>query len=536
MTPSFLARILGAAVATAIPAFANITLECDFTSAADQGQPMHYHWGISNRISPMRGMNQPVGEEPLINIVRPLGGKSKNGQMLIDEDTYRWDGRKYIYDWAPLKQQIKTVQRSAKVYQLMIDNPPWAFQRGIDLKGEPAIETYGNAWPPNDPEAWATYIQELLKELVRTYGKETVEQWRYCIGREIGTKGHWRGTMLEFFEHYRITEQAIHAIVPKAKVGTHYLWASSKHSFGPDFVRWCHQHKVRYDFIGVSYYPFYHRKERVDMQHVYEVDFSPIKDIPEWNPSATLEIHEFALITSMSKKGNSFENAPDDHQESFTVMLAKMMYEHDMVDIFRWGSGKGKIAEQTFLGMQGNRYFRNSKKGEPATDGNMVDAVFAHDEQNHQYNMMVASYNADPQHRKAERVEIKTRLPLPPGSTVTMRNAIYENERLEWSDWKTVKTTARAGSVASSLEFDIELAPFSFQKVEINYANSAPTAPLKTSYVLTDQKTGIKAEVILIDVKNGVLFCNKDGRRLEIPISSLNDEDVAFLRKWMETR
>jgi hypothetical protein len=166
----------------------------------------------------------------------------------------------------------------------------------------------------------------------------------------------------------------------------------------------------------------------------------------------------------------------------------------------------------------------------------MVDAIFAHDGQSNQYNIVVANYNTDPQHRKAERVEIKTKLPLPTGSTVNMRNAIYENERLEWSEWKTVKTTAQAGSAASLLEFDIDLAPFSFQKVEITYVISKPTAPLKTSYVLTDQKTGIKAEVLLIDVKNGVLFCDENGRRLEIPISSLSDEDVAFLRKWMEAR
>lgn len=42
---------------------------------------------------------------------------------------------------------------------------------------------------------------------------------------------------------------------------------------------------------GVSYYPSYNKQNRVDLDHVYKADFAPIKDIPEWNPSATLETH-----------------------------------------------------------------------------------------------------------------------------------------------------------------------------------------------------------------------------------------------------
>lgn len=48
---------------------------------------MPYHWDVSNRISPMGKMNLPVGDRPCINVVRPLGGKSKDGRKLLDEDT-----------------------------------------------------------------------------------------------------------------------------------------------------------------------------------------------------------------------------------------------------------------------------------------------------------------------------------------------------------------------------------------------------------------------------------------------------------------
>jgi hypothetical protein len=54
----------------------------------------------------MRSFKMPVGDNPQINIVRLLGGKSKNGKMLVEEDTYKWDGQKFVYDWEPLHQQI----------------------------------------------------------------------------------------------------------------------------------------------------------------------------------------------------------------------------------------------------------------------------------------------------------------------------------------------------------------------------------------------------------------------------------------------
>jgi len=435
---------------------------------------MHYHWDVSNRISPMDSFNMPVGKCPSINVVRPLGGKSSKGdKKIIDEDTYKWDGTNYVYDWAPLKRQIDTVREKAKLYQLTIDNPPWAFQRGIDFKGSKQVETYGNAWPPNDSEAWGRYLRAMLKELVETYGREEVEQWRFCIGREIGTEGHWRASQLEFFEHYRNTVNSIHAVLPTAKVGTHFLWASAKHPFGPDFVKWCKKNDVHYDFIGVSYYPFYDKEKRVDIDYVYKVDFAPIKGIPQWNRSATLEIHEFALIKSMSARGNSFVNAPEAHRESFTVMLGKMMYEHDIVDVFRWGSGEGRVAEQAFFAMKGNDYYASSKRGKPIGSGSMVDAVFSLDVPNQQYNIMIYHYNADLHAKTGEPVKIATTLPVPPSTEIQYRTARYENRGLTWSDWKMIPTTATNGLEKSSLELNFQLTPFSFQVVELQLPETA---------------------------------------------------------------
>ncbi|MDF7823455.1 glycosyl hydrolase 53 family protein [Pontiellaceae bacterium B12227] len=507
---------------------AAVTLSCDFSNADNQRELMRYHWDVSNRISPMRRFNMPVGDHPYICVVRPLGGKSREDQKLLEEDTYKWDGSSYVYDWAPLKTQIDTVQANGRIFQLMIDNVPWAFQRGIDLKGGKEVETYGNAWPPNDPEAWTVYIQEMMKELIRTYGREQVEQWRYCIGREIGTAGHWRGSKIEFFEHYATTVNAIHSVLPEAKVGAHFLWASSNNSFGPDFVKWCKLKNIHYDFVGVSYYPFYNKIKRVDLELVYRADFAPIKDIPEWNPDAELEIHEFSLIKSMSKKGNSYENAPKAHVEAFTVMLGKMMYDHDMHHIFRWGTGHNKLAEQEFLSMQGDYYYAGSKEGEPLVDGNMIDGLFSWNTKQNQFNAMVYNYNADPSYTKDEPVGLSIILPFPPSTQIKYRTAVLDGEKLERSDWKMLRTKPVKDRDESRLELEMDLSSFSFQKVEI-------LGP-KPKRVLTKRVDGSKVKVELAELKEGKLLCYVRGRRYIIPISTLSDDDQQFLKKWAQEK
>lgn len=568
-----------------------VSLRCDFTNANNRRQPMHDHWNVSNRISPIRGFKQPVGPSPAITVVRPLGGKAKNGQKLIEQDTCLWNGQRYVYNWAPLKTQIDNVLKRAQLHQLMIDNPPWAFQRGADLSGQKEVETYGNAAPPGDARAWSEYIAAMMRELVATYGLQQVQQWRFCIGREIGTRGHWTGTMLEFFHHYAITHQSIRSIVPQAKIGTHFLWASSKHSAGPQFVKWCSRNNVDYDFIGVSYYPFYDRVDRVDLDRVYKMDFSPIKDIRQWNPDATLEIHEFSLITKMAAKGNSFDNAPDAHTQSFTVMLAKMMYQHDMFDIFRWGDGSNQMAQQVLRAIKGNVYYTNTRRGSPTASGNYVDGIFALDDLNRQCNIVLYNYNANPRSRRSEQVNIETAIPFAKGTDIKWRIAAYgqgsqsnpgsqsNQSDLNWSPWQTLKTEALARSKGSKLGFSVPIEPFSFQKIEFvipqdaklmtatvaktkDAGKSAEKAALnkktkkrltskptrqpsstkqaktdtktdtKTTRVITNRGTGATVEAELISLRAGKLTCTVKGRRFVFPLSHLSDADQAFIEAW----
>ncbi len=451
-------------------AWSQVTLQCDFTDPAIMGKPMEYHWDIYNRISPMRNCNPTGNPKGGICVVRPLGGKSSGGRMLIEEDTYKFDGNRYYYDWEPLKKQLTNAMARGRIHQLLLDNPPWAFQRGVDRQGHPEADTYGNAWPPNDPEAWAKYIEAMLEELIKTYGREEVEGWRYCIGREIGTSGHWRSSKESFFKHYENTVRAVRRVLPNAKVGSHFLWASSKHSWGPDFVAYCKEHKLPYDFVGMSFYPFYNQIGRVDLDKVYANDIAPIKDRPDWNPKATLEIHEYALIVTMGAKGASYESAPAEYRASFAVMLQKMMYEHGLSRVFQWGTGPSKAATtEAFLPMKGDVYYSNAKLGEPENARNMVGAVFAKNREKRRYSVVAYNYNADPKSRAAESLTFKITIPEPGGKKIAYRVGTYQKagDRLAWSDWASVKTTAPAAASSSELTFRADLPVFSFLKYEI---------------------------------------------------------------------
>jgi hypothetical protein len=69
-------------------------------------------------------------------------------------------------------------------------------------------------------------------------------------------------------------------------------------------------------------------------------------------------------------------------------------------------------------------------------------------------------------------------------------------------------------------------------KVSDGLGSSAPTRPKRT---LTNRE-GNRIEVELMEVRGATLICMVKGRRYELPLDSLSDEDQAFLKKWSELR
>ena len=455
---------------------AQIELETDFTDSTNAKQVMPYHLNVYNRITPINGVN-PAGanKNAKFCIVRPLGGIAKKGVADVTKDSYKWDdsSKKFYTDFTLLKKQIDGIfNEGQEIHQIVLDNPSWAFQRNSEgkLVGDSLkVATYGNAEPPRDYKAWENYLKEIMQFLVYTYGAEKMLNIQFDIGREIGTPTHWSGTQEQFFEFYKTSVNAIHNVLPKAKVGTHFLWGTAKKPWGTDFVKWAKANDVHYDFIGVSYYPFYQRAGRTNFTEVYAKDFAVIKDVPEWNSHAKLEMHEYALIKSLSKAGNAFENAPDAHQNAFMVGLMKMFYEHNMHNVFQWGKGASYLsASSLLLAMEGNRYFKSKKAGKQETEENYVDAIFAKDDLKNQYNILVYNYNANPESEITETIRIKATVNIAPKTKIQYRVGQYNRieNNVSWSSWQDTITQGEYNG-KSTVVFSDELPAFSFLKYEV---------------------------------------------------------------------
>ena len=465
-----------------------VLLEADYTNTTRVKKNIQYPLNVFNRISPINGFRRPENiDQASLCLVRPLGGVATNGSPDLDRDTYKWDGDKFITDFAPLKKQIDNVLNAGlDVYQIVLDNPSWDFQRDANgnLPGGSYLgETYGNAEPPTDFNAWAQYLRQVMNFLVTTYGREKLADIQFGIGREIGTRGHWTGTQQEFFRFYRRSVEAVRSVMPEAKIGSHFLWGSANNSWGTDFVKWCKENDVPYDFVGVSYYPAYNRANRTNFKQVYRDDFSVIKDIPEWNNDAKFEIHEFALTSSFG--GNSFTSAPVEYQNSFLVGWMKQFFENDIENLFQWGTGDHSAPANTeILELRGDTYHLNSINGTQNSSSNYVDAIFTSKPNSNELNIMAYNYNSNPNSDTAEDLRFIANVNAPAGSSYRYRSAVFNrsNSAFTYSNWINGTTINGSGN-KSQIAFNRSLPVFSFLKYEIEIdqtntnttLNQAPT-------------------------------------------------------------
>ncbi|MGB3151625.1 MAG: Ig-like domain-containing protein [Maribacter sp.] len=461
-----------------------IVLETDYTNNTTEKQNIKHHLNVFNRINPINGFRSPATENASLCVVRPLGGLTKDGKADLSRDTFKWDGEKFVTDFSLLKTQIDRIYNQGYgLHQIVLDNPSWAFQRnkqGVLIGGEYKTQTYGNAEPPVDFDMWAGYLRDVMQFLVETYGEERMLKVQFGIGREMGTQGHWTGTQELFFDFYHRSYLAIQSVLPDALIGTHFLWETSNHPWGSDFVRWAKENNVPYDFVGVSYYPPYDRARRTNFKEVYTKDFGPIKDIPEWNPDAKLQIHEFALTSTFG--GNTYTEAPREYQNSFLMGMMKMFYENDMDNLNLWGSGAQYFpATQTLLDIEGQSYHNSSKAGSHNSEDNYVDAIFTSDKSNNEYNIIAYSYNANPSSNISENLNFNATIGVPSGTEYRYRLAIYdkENEIFPWSDWTNAATTNGNSNNKSLISLNAILPVFSFLRYEIEIleipSNVAPS-------------------------------------------------------------
>lgn len=532
-------------VAQVLPVPAEVTLDSDFTHTANQGEPLYNFWRVRNQIPsyPSPSARQLPAEYHSRNCIRMLGGWP-TGPHTVGEDAAIWNEatQEYEYRLEKIIDRIEGVRtRGYDIHQIVLDNPPWCFQRGLKFSdnpgpGEYANElrntTYGNSLPPGEPEAWHDFITAVMEKLVEVYGQELVSSWRF----RVHTEGdffphHWAGTKMDFFEHYANTVDAVRAVVPGAKLGAHFLAPrANSGTYGPEFVTWCSENNVPYDFIGVSHYPFYNIRRWVDTDNTYDTTFRDFLEAPGWNPNAKLEMVEHALFTERDDDGFNIPVGTS-HSDAFTVMLAKLLFDNSIAHLYNWGD---RFSEPAFLaleGMVGKNRFPVERIGNPQQINNRIDGIFAASDTRQEIDAMVFNYNENPAYIANEPVKLTMDVPFPAGTTFQYRIAVsdrsnnphsqfvdeyplagrWESEggwvinrinpssqnqtdkngslrdilvpegrslwlrerskypgymSLLWSEWMTL-TTVADGRGNSTVELSLPLSSFSFQKIEL---------------------------------------------------------------------
>lgn len=429
-------------------------LSADFTQIDTQIGLLYDFFDVAVRTERGNPKSKPAtfGRRPKVNTVRMLGGWRNQD---LAGDTYLWDGEKYTYNFAAATKRIDGwIDNEWDIFQIVLDNPPWAFQRGYAFVDEPdgehylkkdKVGVYGNGLPPNDTKAWNKYIQDFISHLVARYGKERVSSWRFRVGSEIDTRPqHWAATREEFFEHYRNTVEAVKSVLPDAKVGAHFREAShqsryvdytgnKENAYAPYFVSWAKQNNVPYDFLAISYYPHITHKHEMDMEHVYAEQFEPILGHADFNANASFEIHEYKFIVKMKRGG--FVSVATSHNTAFFAMLSKLMLERGIKKVFQWGNQRDgsyspeAMTQLALHGMLGNSVFKNATSNVRTEQGNRVDGIFSQRLKGEGIDVLTFNFNNENiSYLEPEPLKLAMKVDKPAGTKFQYRVAQIDRE------------------------------------------------------------------------------------------------------------
>jgi hypothetical protein len=448
-----------------------VTLSADFTDEANEREPLHNIWSIANRISPQNGSN--VRPDLKMNTIRMIGGINKivNGVRMkdLDFDTCLYDSinNQYVYRFEPLIARLDNIINSqTEIHQIVLDQPPWAFQHGytfipegtidyVNFRENEQISIYGNSLPPADPVAYHDYIVALMTELVANYGEEMVLSWRFRVGSEIETPSHWYGTKQDFIEHFENTVSAVRTVLPNAIVGLHtrapdFLYQNGTvlnykgepfASFAEDLIEYCFDNNVQYDFWGVSDYVVLGNGNLRNMSTKYDGLFADLINHPKWNANATIDLMEYATVTTMNgADGNGLINAETSHAEVVELYFSNIFYKNknNGLDlIHRWGN---RIGSQDPPGisilnsMNGKVHYTTDISGTPGTSTNDIDAIFSKNDNATEYDVLIFNYNNNSlNYVDNEDVNVSITSELPEGTTLYYRSISYDktNNKLQ---------------------------------------------------------------------------------------------------------
>jgi xylan 1,4-beta-xylosidase len=80
------------------------------------------------------------------------------------------------------------------------------------------VNDSGWSLPPKDYTKWADLVENFTSHLIQRYGSEVVSTWYFELWNEPDW-GYFKGTVQDFCKLFDYTEEALHRVLPKAKLG-----------------------------------------------------------------------------------------------------------------------------------------------------------------------------------------------------------------------------------------------------------------------------------------------------------------------------
>ena len=389
----------------------SVNITTDFTDASLMQYAVYDMYEVANRTSPSKNIRVRPGLS--MNAVRMVGGitKLEDGVRVpdLDFDPARYDEAtgQYIYNFAPLTERIDAVlNEDIELYQIVLDQPPWAFQQGfnfipegqkdgVNFRENERISIYGNSLPPFDMPEYVKFLEALMQHLVDVYGIEQVKAWRYRIGSEIETPDHWYGTEQEFIEYFANSVKAVRNVVPDAIIGLHtrppdFVFKRGTitnykneviKSFASALLEYSADNDISFQFWGLSDYPIITNKNTLKAKEKFEELYEDLVNDPNWQEGTLLELHEFKVVSAIA--GNTTVFSDTAQSDAFTVAMTDHFHEHAIDQIFQFGhrlASDERWSTRVFTDSMGKIRYKQSVISSNADDASQVNALIAKDE------------------------------------------------------------------------------------------------------------------------------------------------------------
>lgn len=201
--------------------------------------------------------------EYLKYVQKEIGFKYLRFHGIFDDDMHIYQRLSDFPLFAKMPKANQIVELNFKEVGVVFDNILAAgFKPFVELSFMPSAlaskKIFGfhyknNITPPKSYKRWKAFIKEFIMFLIARYGLEEVKTWYFEVWNEPDIKViFFRGTKEDYFKLYETTVEAIKSVSTEIRVGgpstSGCLWIS-------DFVKFCDENNIQYDFISTHHYP-----------------------------------------------------------------------------------------------------------------------------------------------------------------------------------------------------------------------------------------------------------------------------------------